>query len=257
MNLNEREKLILEQLYLKTKLDLNEVMNILNISESTVRRIFSKLEKTGKVIRTHGGISLLGDSLNEYSFESLMQTKYEQKTKIGKAAVNDIVNGDIIYIDCGTTVLTLCISIKQKIKSGELKDLKIFTNSLANIEVLSSVTEICLIGGIYRPNRKDFAGYISENIIKQLHFNKCFLGVDGIVAPDSFTATDFNTARLNQLAISNSEKVFVLCDSSKFGKKSLVSFADASSIDKIITNDDIDEKIIDTFKALNLEVTTV
>ena len=53
---NEREQELISRLSIVQKLSLAEAMELLGISESTARRMFSKLEADGVAIRTHGGI---------------------------------------------------------------------------------------------------------------------------------------------------------------------------------------------------------
>ena len=254
MKKSEQEKLVLEKLYLKRRLELNEVMELLNVSESTVRRIFNVLESTGKAIRTHGGISIINDTVSDYSFDLLVKAHPDIKIAIAELASAEIHDGDIIYLDCGTTILSLCLKIAQLLRDGNYKSTQFFTNSLANLEILSPLTQVNLIGGKYRPNRKDFAGYMSELVLKELHFTKSFLGADGIGIPASFKAMDFDTARLDQLVINRSDKVYVLADSSKFGKSSLVSYAGASDVDVVITDSLIDGKTAETLESEGIRV---
>lgn len=252
----EREKVLMERLTRQRKLDLDEAVGLLEVSESTVRRIFSKLEESGKAIRTHGGLTLISDNLAEYSFETLINSRHAEKMAIGACAAREIRSGDILYIDCGTTVLALCISLVTLIRENAISDIQIFTNSLANLEALSPTLRVNLIGGRYRPNRKDFAGYLSEMTLRELHFTKCFLGTDGITASNHFCATDFDTAALNQIVTQNADKVYVLCDSTKFGKASLVSYADASSVNVVITDGAANRTVKESFKAQDVEVIT-
>lgn len=253
MNKAERERFVLEKLIASKRLSLQEVMDALGVSQSTARRIFNNLESSGKAIRTHGGISLLNENLFEYSFDSVLKSHVEEKRRIGKAAAGTLRDGEVIYVDCGTTALSFCLNACNLIKEGNVRDIKIFTNSLANVEILSEATEVTLIGGTYRPNRKDFAGYIAESAIKQLQFDKCFLGSDGVAIP-LFGATDFDTARLNQLVIAKSKQVALLCDSSKFGKKSLISFAQPGEIHTIITDANLSPAEQEKIKRYSIEL---
>jgi len=253
----EREKIIMDALYIKKRLELEDAINLLKVSESTVRRILNNLEEAGKVVRTHGGVTLINNSSLDYSFDLLMETRSDEKFRIGEYASFEIADGDTIYLDCGTTVLSLCIKLSHLLKEGKLKNVLFFTNSLANLEVLSPYAQVNLIGGHYRPNRKDFAGYITELTLGKLYFKKCFCGVDGINVPSSFNATDFDTAKLNQIVTARSEKVYVLCDSSKFGKYSLISYAAAGDIDVIITDSEADEQITGIFETSGVQVVRV
>ena len=249
----EQIEFVVEKLKINKKLEIDEMTGLLGVSESTVRRIFNNIEETGKAVRTHGGITLIS-AAPDYSFDDLIQTKRSEKTAIGCEAAGQIENNDIIYLDCGTTVLAMCIKLAQFLKSGKLKNIQLFTNSLANLEILSPVTQINLIGGRYRENRKDFAGYMSLAVLKGLHFTKCFMGADAVDGKFSFKTTDFDTAALCQIVINNSSKNFVLCDSSKFGKTALVSYADLDAVNVIITDSGLDPQITGNLISAGTEI---
>ena len=256
MKKREREEFIMDKLYARKKLEISEAIELIGASESTVRRIFNDLERTGKAIRTHGGITLVSGP-SEYSFESLIHENFKQKQLIGITACNEINDNDTIYLDCGTTVLALCIELAKQIQAGEKRNLQIFTNSLANMDVLSPVTAVNLIGGRYRPNRKDFAGYLSEKMLKEIHFFKCFLGADGVSAASGFTATDLDTASLNQIVIANSNLKYIVCDVSKFNKNSLVSYAPVLCVNTLITNSGADADLLSEMRRQGLRIIEV
>jgi hypothetical protein len=48
-------------------------------------------------------------------------------------------------------------------------NIRVYTNSLANFEILSSKVPVTLIGGEYRSHRKDFAGYVAEVALEKIH----------------------------------------------------------------------------------------
>ena len=59
----EQQQELMARLSIMQKLSLAEAMEILNVSESTIRRIFAKMEKEGVAIRPHGGIRSTGTEM--------------------------------------------------------------------------------------------------------------------------------------------------------------------------------------------------
>lgn len=237
----KNESLLMEMLDKRNQLTTEEVADLLKISLSTVRRLFIKLEEKGDALRTFGGICKNTVSHGDYSYNELATRQVEDKYAIAKAAVSLVEENDIIYLDGGTTVAVLAHEIAEKISAKELNSIIIFTNSLVNLDCLAEICTVNLIGGKFRPNRKDFCGYIAEEAIKCLHFTKCFLGADAYEASKGFTTTDFDTARLNSLVASMSDFSCLVIDSTKFGRSSFVRFADLSDISMIITDSKLDE----------------
>lgn len=252
MSKAEYEKL-LNQLIIHKKMDLREAMDLIDTSESTVRRMFIKLEKDGKALRTHGGIMLFAGPAIDYSFDAVAHAQYQEKTEIGEAACALVQDGDVIYCDAGTTLLCFCEALANRLKQESIK-ISVFTNSLANLEALSELITVVLIGGTYRPYRKDFCGFIAETSLSRLHFTKCFLGADGSLVPQYFSTTDFDTARLNEIVIQNSEKTIVLTDSSKFEKTSLVSYAPFNLVHTVVTDSGISDATKNALIKSNIEV---
>ena len=233
-----REQELLSRLSLVQRISLSEAMELFDTSESTIRRLFTKLEQEGKVIRTHGGIQNITHSMADYSFEYGARTNIEKKTAIARQACRYLVDGDVIFCDSGTTIQCFCVELIQRLQREKL-NIQVYTNSLANLELLSDYLPVSLVGGIYRSNRKDFCGYITEQALSRVYFTKSFLGADGCVDGKVFTTTDFETARMNEVAIRNSQQVYLLADSSKFAQSSHVAYVEAGALHTIVTDSEI------------------
>lgn len=230
----DREKELISRLAVVQKLTLAEAMEMLSISESTARRLFARLEQEGHAIRVHGGIQTSGSVKTRYSFESGVRTNIHRKTAIARQAVRFLQDGDVVFCDSGTTMQCFCAELINRLQEEKLQ-IKVYTNSLANLELLAPHVQVHLVGGAYRENRKDFCGYLTEQALSGLFFTKSFVGADGCVE-NRFTTTDFDTAKMNQIAMQNSEQIFMLADSSKFGSASHVAYVRAEQLHTIVTD---------------------
>ncbi|MBQ8731710.1 MAG: DeoR/GlpR transcriptional regulator [Oscillospiraceae bacterium] len=230
------EHILMEALRTSEKMTLSDAMNLLKVSESTARRLFCQMESHGNVIRVHGGIQFVGPTPKEYSYDIVEGRNTIAKRKIALAAAELIQDGDIIFLDSGSTLAYLSEAIAEKLKSGKLNDLVIFTNSLVNLNYLCNETRVTIIGGYYRDNRKDFCGYVAEETAKSLNFTKCFLGTDGYSIHTGFTAIDFSTARLNEVVLSRSAYRVVMADTDKFHGTTVVSYSRNQQIHLLITD---------------------
>ena len=242
-----REQEILARLSLVQKLSLSEAMDLLQISESTARRIFARLEQDGRAIRTHGGLQSISHAIAAYSFEAGAKSNVEKKAAIAREACRHLEDGDVIFCDSGTTIQYFCTELINRLQKDNLK-IVVCTNSLANLELLSPYLPVKLLGGEYRVNRKDFCGYMTEQALNGLYFTKSFVGADGCAQGKQFTTTDFETARMNQIAMGNSEKSYMLVDSSKFATMAHVAYTPVETLDTIITDDDIDAETLQKLK---------
>ena len=250
---HKREQLLMNRLELAGRMELTEAVELLNVSESTARRLFSKLEEEGKLIRVHGGVRIPGKHRLEYSFEEVVQFRMKEKQAIGARACEMLQDGDVVFCDTGTTMLCFCMELRRRMEERPL-DIRVYTNSQANFEVLAPSVPITLLGGEYRPKRKDFIGYLTELAVSKVHFTKCFLGTDGCDMKRYFTTTDFETARMDEVAMGNADEIIILCDSDKFYSCAQVGYAEFSQVDCIVTDVGITQEIQRQLEGHGMEI---
>ena len=244
---------VMNALEKKDRLSIDESIELLHVSESTVRRLFAKMEATQDVIRVHGGIRR-NPAQGSYQYFSSLGTNQEAKRKIGIAAANQVENDDFIFIDCGTTTVHMAQRLVDRLRDGELHGVTVVTNSLANLELLAPSDNVMLSGGSYYQDRRSFAGYFSEKFLDRFHFNKSFIGVDGFTFEEGFATADPEFARLSAAAMKISEHAFVLMDSSKIGKRAFMVYDKYERVHRIITDSRVTPESVAQFRDYGIEV---
>lgn len=234
--IEKRQQKLLDLLQTYKRLDISQVSQWLDISETTARRMCSKLEEDQKVIRVHGGVQLTEQFLNEFSYQNKELKNLHEKVAIGNYGASLISSGDRVYCDSGTTIHQFALALINRIKKHEIQDIVVLTNSLANFDPLAEYCKVILVGGEVRLPRLDVCGSIAEEIISKFHITKAFLGVDGIHIQKGFMTTDERTSTINKIIVSDADDSFILCDSSKFGKTSFISYAIANEVNSVITD---------------------
>jgi DeoR family transcriptional regulator, fructose operon transcriptional repressor len=229
--ISERHQLILKLIKEKENIKVQELVELTNTSESTLRRDLDQLEKQNYLKRVHGGASLLQKKRDEPSvFEKITQN-LEEKAIIAKYAAGLILDGDCVYIDAGTTTYQMINHIKQK-------DIVVVTNGIDHLEALLE-NDICtyFIGGFVKKNTKASVGRNAYESIKKYRFDKCFIGTNAIHFDLELTTPDPEEAQMKEKAISLSREAFILADHTKFGEVSFSKFAKLEQT-KIITNEE-------------------
>lgn len=244
---------VIEKLSKTDHLSTEDVVSMLQVSESTVRRLFRKMEEANEIIHVYGGIKANPTS-GLYHYDKYYSRDIEAKRAIGRLAGDKVVNGDSIYIDCGTTTVHLASRLAERIQSGEITDISVVTNSMTNLEILSPHCLVIMTGGHYKLERKSFAGYHSERFVSQFHFTKSFIGVDGFSFDEGFATSDAEFARLSGYAAVISDQAFVLMDSSKIGKKSFIVYDKVENIHQIITDSRIKKDDMERFNATGIKL---
>jgi DeoR family fructose operon transcriptional repressor len=234
MNFQRRKQIILEKLNTKGEIDIKQTAIELDISEITVRRDLNQLAGDGLLYRTHGGAMKVDPLQVPQDFINKAAKNVEAKDRICRAAANQINHGDIVFMDCGSTVFRLCQFIKNK-------KIKVITNSIPVVyELQNSLASLNIIGGEFDAERQAVHGKIAEEHIARYKASKAFLGVDGISRNGLFANSELE-AGITQAFAAHSGKTYLLCDDSKIGKESYLKFAEFTMIHAIITNSKSEE----------------
>ncbi|WP_406686385.1 DeoR/GlpR family DNA-binding transcription regulator [Rossellomorea vietnamensis] len=225
----ERHRVILDLLKEKDAIKIQDIVDATNASESTIRRDLTQLEQEKFLKRVHGGASKLQGKLKELSVSEKSSKSLHEKQIIGQYAASLVEDGDCIYLDAGTTTLSLIDHLPEK-------DIVVVTNGLTHVEaLLQKGIKTYMIGGYVKPVTRAMVGSGALDSIRQYRFDKAFMGANGVHAQYGFTTPDPEEAQVKRMAIELSREAMFLADDSKFGE---IAFSKIVDLDKamIITN---------------------
>ncbi|AVR44342.1 transcriptional regulator [Christiangramia fulva] len=245
-----RHQQILEKLKKDKYIEVQDLCEILDVSAVTIRKDLRLLEQKGLLFRTHGGASLENPYIAEKPVIEKEKLYTEEKSRIATKAASLIQPNDTIIIGSGTTVQNLAKAIVPKEK------LSVITSSLYVALELTKYEEIEIIqlGGPLRHSSASVTGYYAEEILKNITCHQLFLGVDAIDTENGCTTTSLEEAILNRKMIKAAQKVIILADSTKFGKRSLGKICDLDQVHEIITDDKISSKTLKRLKDSGVKV---
>jgi len=220
----ERHSFIINQVNEHGIVKSNDLMAALNSSESTIRRDLAQLEKAGALMRIHGGAKRVFQLDEELSYNEKTIKNVQGKNRIGKFASNLIKNNDVIYLDAGTTTLSM-------IDHMNALNITVVTNGILHASLLAdkNVNTIQL-GGKVKNSTKAIIGGTSLNELKNYHFTKAFLGINGIDIVSGCTTPDPDEAALKNLAYQQASATYILADQSKWNK---VNFAKVCNVEDV------------------------
>ncbi|MFK2824657.1 DeoR/GlpR family DNA-binding transcription regulator [Bacillus sp. B190/17] len=234
----ERKRIIVEKIEVKGKVKVAELASEFAVSTETIRRYLEELDKEQKLKKVYGGaVKLAATLLSEPSMFERKIWNVEQKKRIAYKAATFIRDGDVLMIDEGSTTLQLVPYILH------YKNLTIITNSfaLAN-QLISAVNkkffdgDVLFIGGKVSSQHYRVAGPMSQQIMNQLHFEKAFISVDGILPNFGLSCYDLENAKLSEKMIKQASQTFVLADHSKVGVKATYQITNLSKVDYILSD---------------------
>lgn len=228
----ERQHKILEILKNNKLSKLDEIHEqIPCVSVSTLRRDIKKLETENKIKYLFGGAVRLTSNANEIEFSKKALTKSKEKETISNLALKEIHDGDVIYIDSGSTGALLL----QKLVN---RHVTVYTTNtqVCNISGYFNANVI-LLGGNYNGVTSSLTGSLTDSMLRELNFDKAFLGINGVSVDDGYSTPRMEEAIKKRIVTNHSTQTFVLSDSSKFG---IVSTVKAMDLNKAIIISDKD-----------------
>jgi len=232
----QRRKKIQEYLTTHKAARLADLSKMLNASEATIRRDLEKLEETGFLERTHGGAVLSQRLSREPEYQSRRKHSPEAKRLIGQFAATLIEDGDVVFINGGTTTTEIIRHIRPN------ADITMITNNVfATCEIDNIDFELILLGGTYQPVSHSVGGYFSVENLKQVYADKTFIGVDGISLKFGCTFPTSAEAEVVRTMMGRTRgPVYVVADHSKWGTVSNYEVAEIEKIHSLITDSDFD-----------------
>lgn len=218
----ERHSMILSMLEDNGSVTLNELCDVLNTSQSTVRRDLNFLAKKNKLVKVHGGAMSADDNCSGYerNISQKAGLYVKEKEAIAKHAAMQIEENDFVYIDAGTTTEKIAEYVR-------VKNVTFVTNGFINAKKLAQKGYRVLIpAGEIKASTEAIVGVDCVNSLQNYNFTKCFIGSNGVSFTGGMSTPDKSEAEVKAAAISRSREVFVLADSSKFDRTFAVKFAD-------------------------------
>lgn len=248
MNNVERHQYILKKASEGGHISVSNLCEELTVSSVTIRKDLQFLEDSGLLFRTHGGATLQNPYQTDRPVVEKEKIHSVEKSKIGKRAAQLIEENDSIIIASGTTMQYLA---KEIVPKGNLTVVTSALNVSQELIKHPNV-EIIQLGGSIRHSSNSVTGQFAEDTLTNFFCSKLFLGVDGIDEEFGITTTNAQEAQLNRKMIQAAQKVIVLADSSKFGRKSFGKIVEFGKID-ILISDNIPKKYIELFDSLGIQ----
>jgi len=255
----QRHQVILEILAEEQFASVHALSSQLNASEATIRRDITKMASNGQLNKIRGGAEAIAENDGGFRrghvrgsiFYADKEIHAANKRRIAERAVELCEDNDAIIVNGGSSTYMM----------GEFladRHLSILTNSfvLAHYLTENGNNQVTVPGGeIYRKQEIILSAFENDTI-QNYHGSKMFMGTPGI-SDQGVTESDPLLIRAEHKLKKQAEKLIVLADSSKLGKRANFIFTPLSGVDVLITDSNADPDIIRSFEAQGVEVITV
>lgn len=231
----QRQERILAEVIQQGGARVADLVEVLKVSDMTVRRDIEHLASRGLVERVHGGAAAIGTrSSEEPGFVAKSALAREHKHAIAIAAAALVQPGESVAISAGTTTLAVARELLS------LTDLTVVTNSPPVAELMHDPARrdrtVVLVGGERTPSNA-LVGPVALTALRGLHVDTLLLGVHGMAVREGLTTPNLVEGETDRAMVECGRRVVVVADHSKWGVVGLSSIAGLGEVDVLVTDD--------------------
>ncbi len=249
----QRDDRILAVLRSDGSVSAQQLAGMLHVSPSTIRRDLGRLADEGRLHRVHGGayVQSVDTPDGERAFADVALDRADDKEAVATAAVELVHDGDVVYLDIGTTTMRVARRLRER-------DVLVVTSSLAVLDQLrTGSAEVLLLGGSLRRNFESFVGPLTTDALRAVRPDVTFLSCTG-VRPDGAVLDDISAeAAIKRGAAEFAQALVLLATDAKFPGIGTFKVTDLTEVDTVITTAASDPATLDRCRDAGGEVITV
>lgn len=226
----ERHEQIVKLLKGGRMVSVNELAGRLFVSEATVRRDLSALERAGVVRRVYGGAVLTGANRD---VPLLMRETEAQEAKqhIGRIAASLVHENDVILLDASSTVHSMIPYLK------DFKNVVAVTSGLKTALALGEKhIKTYLTGGLMIDNSYSMIGGYARDMIETLNADIVFFSCRGVSADGRMTDSSVEECELRKLMFRHAKRRVLLAAHNKIGRDYFYVQGHVSEMDDIVSD---------------------
>lgn len=232
MNLNPRQKKLLDVVRAQGSAAVEELARGLGVTPQTIRRDIHQLAEAGWLSRFHGGAATPGSTTENIGYQQRMLINADGKRRIARAVAAHVRSGMSLFINIGTTTEQIARALLAH------EDLRVVTNNLNVAAILAGNPrcEVIVAGGVVRPRDRGVVGEATIDFIRQFKVDVGLIGISSIEPDGSLRDFDFREVRVTQAIIGQSREVWLAADHSKFARRAMVQVAELAQVDVLFTD---------------------
>jgi DeoR/GlpR family transcriptional regulator of sugar metabolism len=245
----DRRHRILERVAEEQTIHIRELATDLGVSEMTIRRDITRLERDGFLRRTYGGATAHVTRSLELAFNARALQSASAKRLIAMAAAPLIARATTLYVGTGTTTEQLSLYLPAR------DDVTVITNSLPVASLLGTRPgRVVILGGGVRPNELCCVGPVAQATVRRYHADIAVIGAAGLSARHGITELDDETAEVHRLMAEHSDSLVVVADGSKLGGAAAATVLPVEAITTLVTDQSAAAAELDALRSRDVDV---
>jgi DeoR/GlpR family transcriptional regulator of sugar metabolism len=237
---------ILRRLRTEGSASVRDLARDLGVSPVTVHRYLARLESDGLITRQRGGARLHTGAAIDLDFEHRLAAHADRKAAIARRAMELVPTTGSVFIDASTTCLFAAREIERRVNGN----LTIVTTSPAILRTFSSASvRVIAAPGELDPTLRAILGPWAVEFLEDLNLQTALISGVGITLEAGLTTTHRQLADLLRQVVRRSDRVYILIDSSKFGRTALLNIVEPSSVAGVISDAALDPAEAEAYRA--------
>ncbi len=219
------------------------------VTTQTVRRDINALAETNRLRRHHGGATPPSTVENtEHATRQIINI--EGKRRIAKDVVARIPDRSSVFLTLGTTMEQVGVCIARRSK------LRLITNNLRMALSLcgNENLDVMVASGVMRPLDAGVTGEAAIDFFENFRADYALMSISGIDFDGTLYDFDYREVRVLQTVMANARQVYLLLDSTKYGRGALVRAGSIADVDALFTDAAPPERLREALKRSGVEL---
>ena len=214
---------------------ISDVAAHLQVSESTTRRDIDYLIMQKVLAKNYGFVALSNAKSNLFDNPFLRKNiNVQVKAALAEKAAQLVCDGDIIYIESGTTLINMASKITAQNVTAVTSDVYI----AAELSRSKNITTVST-GGYVLGASALMVGDIALAALQNLHFNKCFTSPGGITKDGRVTYFNIQASEIRKRVFGASQQIILLAEQKKFDMSAFTQDLWLRDVDVLITDKEL------------------
>jgi DeoR/GlpR family transcriptional regulator of sugar metabolism len=244
----ERKALLLDTLGREGRIIAKDFSRKLGLSEDTIRRDLRELAGEGLLQRVHGGALPASKALGD--LPTRRDVSADDKAEIAKVAAGMVREGQIVFLDGGTTTIKIARALPRALKAT------VVTHSpdVATALLDHPGVDVELIGGRVYKHSNVSVGTVAIEAIGQIRTDLYFMGVTGIHPEHGLTTGDREEAAVKRAICRQAAETIVLGSREKLGAVSAYSVISLDDVDGLIVSRKCPEDLLSPLRRAPVQI---
>ncbi|GAA2542771.1 DeoR/GlpR family DNA-binding transcription regulator [Microbacterium mitrae] len=246
---------ILDLLAAFGEVTVDDLVERFETSPATIRRDLDSLAEQRLLTRTHGG-AVAQTVAYELPIRYKSHLRTHAKERIAAAAAARVLPGSVVGLSGGTTTTAIAAALAAREDLAERGGITVVTNAVNIAAQLATRPDIKVVvtGGVIHSRSYELVGPFVEQLLRGVHLDLAFIGVNGIDAAAGATTQDEREAAVNRIMAEQASRAFVVTDSTKLGSTAFAHVGGAELFAGVLTDADADDGVVAALRGAGYDV---